>query len=287
LETFTFIVSELQKPIDLQQVDRIKSLSLNLSTSSSNDNDNKQKIYDILSVDVNKDTTDMIDDIVKSFEDILTKPNANPLNSVMEISKSISLKYADKINKGDIELNKLMGSIMKKVPGMEKMMGNMGDINKMMEGVMGSGKTEKKEKVIIDENYSTAVVKVPELKDDSSNLKLGNVLKMADQFGVIPGGKTDPKSNGLGSILSSLGNSGGGFDELLKGLSKENGGSGEIDPGVSSQLNKMVGMLNKLQNVNTKEEASEMKAEMDTFLEKDLGINVKDLSNVMNNISSN
>jgi hypothetical protein len=54
----------------------------------------------------------MIDDIVESFEKVLTgQSSGNPLSGIMEISQKISVKYADKINKGDIELDKLMDEI--------------------------------------------------------------------------------------------------------------------------------------------------------------------------------
>jgi hypothetical protein len=99
------------------------------STSTSNDSSNpetKAKLQEMLGVDVNKETTSMIDDIVGSFEKVLTnQSNANPLAGIMEISQNISVKYADKINNGEIELDKLMQAITKKVPGMDQMMGGM------------------------------------------------------------------------------------------------------------------------------------------------------------------
>jgi hypothetical protein len=305
-----YIVGEIQKPIDLQNMERIKLLSTTDSKSIDSKSGNRHQLYDILNVDVNQDTTMMIDDIVKSFEDILTKPNANPLSSVMEISKMISMKYVDKINKGEIELNKLMESIMKKMPGMDKVMAEMGGaggmekmMEKMMGGMMGgmSKKEGKKKKVIIDENFSTADVSVPKIKEDSSNFKLGSALKIADQFGILPRGKEKTNNSGESNSLAGLGGLGdmfknltsggksdgnleglGGLGDMFKNLTSSINSDGNSD--ASLQLNKMMGMLSKMNTISSEEDASKLKEEMDSFLEKDLGVNIKDISNMMNNI---
>ena len=161
----------------------------------------KNKLQELLDVDINNETTDMIDDIIKSFEGIINNQNGgNPLSGIMDISQKISVKYSDKINNGDIELDKLMESITKKVPGMDKMMsgmtngsGNMKDMmGGMMGGLMGGNKKEPKEKVLIEENFSTSNVPVGVVEEKpSNNIKLGSILKVADQFGVIPGGKKE------------------------------------------------------------------------------------------------
>jgi hypothetical protein len=46
---------------------------------------------------------DMIDDIVKSFENMLSSgDNSNPFAGIMGLSQEISMKYANKINSGDL-----------------------------------------------------------------------------------------------------------------------------------------------------------------------------------------
>ena len=108
--------------------------------SSQRKSDIKDKLKDILDVDVNPETKDMINDIVESFEQILTdKSSDNQLAKIMEISQKISVKYADKIQSGDIELDKIMKAIFKLVPGMDGMMdGAMGGMmSKMMSGMKG------------------------------------------------------------------------------------------------------------------------------------------------------
>jgi hypothetical protein len=84
-----------------------------------------------------------------------------------------------------------MESIKKKVPGME--------------GIIESFNTMKpdqsteapKEKVIIDENYSTSKVDVPEMKEKQSDLgglNIGKILKTVDSLGILPSGSKENKS---------------------------------------------------------------------------------------------
>jgi len=222
----------------------------------------KSKLKDMLGVEVNDETTGMIDDIVSSFESILTgSSSSNPFAGIMDVSQKISVKYADKINKGEIELDKLMKSISKKVPGMDSVLGGM------MGGASGE-KSKPKEKIIIDENFSTADIAVGMNKEeDKPGINIGNVLKMADQFGVIPGGK---QSDSAMPDLSALG-----------GLP----GMGDIP-----NLGKVMEIMQKLEKTETKEEADALKQEMDMFLQKELGVDVdklnKDLESVQAQMSN-
>mgnify|MGYP003343820972 CR=1 FL=1 len=52
------------------------------------------------------------------------------------------------------------------------------------------------EKVIIDENFSTANVELGKVEESSGGMKIGSMLKMADGLGVLPGkkGKTKNRS---------------------------------------------------------------------------------------------
>jgi hypothetical protein len=277
-----YIVAELLKPDIDRNMSRISTLSKLLygtvskcgndcnqtyDNKTSNVSSNaKHRLKDMLGVDVNNDTSGMIDDIVSSFEGILTGTSGgNPFAGIMEVSQKISEKYADKINSGEIELSKLMESISKKVPGMESVIGGM------MNG--SSEKSKPKEKIIIDENFSTANIEVglnkeKEKEKEKSGINIGNVLKMADQFGVIPGGK---KSELDMSNLSEL-----------SGLA----GMGDIP-----NLGKVFEIMQKLEKTETNEEAELLKQEMDSFLQKDLGIDVnklnKDLESVQNQMNSN
>ena len=196
---------------------------------------------DLLNVNVNEDTNDMIDDIVKSFEKSLSGENANPFESIMEITQNITNKYNDKIEAGDIELDKLMGSIQSNIPGMPDLMkGGMGGL-----GGLGGQKQEPKEKVIIDEDFSTDKVELGDKegeKKEGSGMNLSNMLKMMNSM------------------------NGGG------GNSTEGGESGGPDFGG------LFSMLGKLDSVDNEEDAEKLKAEMDSYLEKELGVDVGKLN---------
>lgn len=246
----TCLFGELLKPEDVQDETKIKTLNKLIYKSrgladeepKQTTSEHKSKLQDMLGVDVNNQTTSMIDDIVESFEKVLTgqSANSNPLSGIMEISQKISVKYADKINNGEIELDKIMKAITSKVPGMEEMMsGMMGGDNK---------KKQPKEKILIDENFSTANVEVGLNKEEESkSFNIANVLKIADQFGVIPGGKQASE-----------------------------GGMGEMDgiPGIG----KMMELMSKLEKTETQEEAEALKQEMDSFLQNEMGVDVEKLN---------
>lgn len=223
-----------------EKIIKLKNIITPISTpidSENKSNINQTKIEEMLGVQVNDDTKTMIDDIVQSFEKVLTnQAGANPLGGIMEISQKISVKYADKINKGDIELDKIMKSITSKVPGMDQMMAGMS-------GMMGGEKKKPKEKIIIDENFSTANVNVGLNKEkESKSFDIGGILKMADSFGVIPGGKQQTEQTEL--------------------------------PG----LGKMMELMQKLDKTETNEDAANLKQEMDEFLQKEMGIDIDKLN---------
>jgi hypothetical protein len=227
--------------------------------------DPKTMIKDMLGVEVNDQTNDMVADIVKSFEGTLGAggggAGANPLAGILDISKKISEKYQDKINKGDIQLDKLMEGIQKTIPGMDQMMkggGMEGMMSSMMGGaggaggagglgsMMGSmfGKEAKKETVIIDENFSTSNVDVGQIKE-GMNINIGKMLNMANSMGVIPGGK-EKEGNPAGPNIMEL-----------------------------------FGMMNGIDKIKTKEEADALKTKVDSFIENKLGLDMSKISKDM------
>lgn len=250
------MIGELLRPVEMVDENKIKVLNqlihkakgLELVEPVENDKSSagiKNKIENMLGVSVNDDTKSMIDDIVQSFEKVLTgQSTANPLSGIMEISQKISVKYADKINSGNIELDKIMESISKKVPGMEQMMGAM------MNGK--NKKSKPKEKVIIDDNFSTANIQVglnKEADTTSKSFDIGGMLKMADKFGVIPGGKqVDGEENNLG-------------------------------------IGKVMELMQKLNKTETQEDADALKQEMDSFLQKELGVDIEKLNTQLEQVT--
>ena len=186
---------------------------------------------ELLDVDVNEDTNDMINDIVKSFEKTLSGENANPFESIMEITQQITEKYNSKIESGEIELDKLMSSIQSSIPGMPNMMGGLGGLG---------AKKEPKEKVIIDEEFSTDKVELgdKDKQQSGSGMNLGNMLNM------------------------------------MNSMNKMGGDGGEGGP----NLGGLFSMLSKIDNIDNEEDAEKLKQEMDSYLEKELGVDVSKLN---------
>ena len=221
--------------------------------------DPKKIIKDMFNVDVNDQTNDMLNDIVKSFESSLKGDNTNPLNGILDISQKISSKYQDKINSGEIELNKLMEGIQQNLPGMSELMkggdmSSMGDIGSMMGGMMGSNKQSKpKETVIIDENFTTANVELGEQKENKGGFNIGKMLKIANSFGV------------LGSDANK-GDTNKNDDNTDNGLNPNN-----------INIKELLGMVSMLGKPNNEEDIKNMKTKMDEFLSKQ-GIDISKLN---------
>lgn len=213
----------------------------------------------ILPDDVNNSTTNMVSDIIGSFQDLVSE-NKNPFENIMNITTKISEKYYKDIEDGNIEVDKLLknmpfpgkdgngmnmedmmnGDMMK---NMGDMMGNMmgGDMGDMMSSMMGGKKEEPKEPTIIDDNFSTADV---EVGDDEVEKKgkgmLGNMMNMANNL---------PSMEGMPNL--------GELGDMMKGLT-----SGDMD----------------LDNLE------EMKGKMDSFMENSLGIDMGEFTKNMENL---
>jgi hypothetical protein len=285
-----YMMTELMKPIHEQNMERIKMLSSLVYSevdTTSTDSVIRDKLNELFNNDLNSETSNMINDIVKEFEtQILNKSNDNStpgFNNIMGISQIISSKYADKIKSGEIQLEKLLSVVLKKMPGMEKLVdqfGGMENLTKMMNGSFGqtAGETESKEKVVIDENFSTANIVVPnntttELSLPSS-VNIGNVLKIADKFGVLGESKNNSQNNNMPNNLQN---------NLLEGLDIGNLLSKNMSgkkPNMGT-LNKMMGLLNKLNNAKN-DDNNNIKNEMDSFLQNDLGIDTAKLHEQIN-----
>ena len=154
-------------------------------------NDLSSKVKkDVLNVDVNDTTNNLIDDIVKSFQTNMNKESDNPFDCILDITQQITDKYQDKINSGEVELDKLMGSITKTVPGVEGLLG-------------ATEQPKKKEKVIIDENFSTSNVDLGD-KNEKSGFNLGGMMKMMNS--MTGGGGEGPNLSGLMGIMGKLNN---------------------------------------------------------------------------------
>jgi DNA-binding ferritin-like protein (Dps family) len=253
-----YISCESLKPVEEQDTVKMDYIMRLLNTKT---NDARKKIHEVLGTDINEHTTDMVNDIVSSFENIMnTKPGSNPLSDIMGLSQQISVKYANKINNGDIEIDKLLKCMTNKIPGMENMMsGENSDImNNIMSSMGNMTGGKEKEKIIIDDNFSTASVDVGATDKDKNNINFGNILKMADQFGVLPGGKQttsdrETTNDNTNPDLSSF-----NLDNLCN----------------NPQLSKIMGMMGKLNNVNTPDEIEKLKNEVDSFLHNEMNVDM-------------
>lgn len=221
-----YLYSYLLLPKDAQDEEKVSKLCKMLDISdvrnTNNNADINAKIYSLLNVEVNDQTKTMIDDIVKSFNPLLDSSNPNPLGNIMQISQMISTKYSDKINNGEIELDKIMNSIKTKVPGMENIINNFGNMK---------NSNKPKNKVIIDQNYSTANIDVGENEDEKkSDFNIGKILKAADSLGIMPNlSKDNNTANDTTSGLPDMTT----LMNMMKQLQNSN------NPGLSLDMNEL------------------------------------------------
>jgi predicted amino acid-binding ACT domain protein len=215
------------------------------AVQQNNVKDPKSMIKEMFNVEVNEQTNEMLNDIVKSFESSLKGEGANPLAGILDISQKISSKYQDKINTGEIELNKLMEGIQKNIPGMDEIM--KGGLGGMMGGMMGGGEAAKpKETVIIDENFSTANVELGKQNETKGGFNIGKMLSLANSFGVLGG-------DGKGGDGKS--------------------GNNPLD----ANMSELFGMISSMGSSNNKEDIENLKTKMDEFLAKQ-GIDINKLN---------
>ena len=264
-----YISCESLKPVEERNTVKIERIMGLLDNKT---NDVRKKIQEVLGSDINDHTSDMVNDIVSSFENIMsTNPGSNPLADIMGLSQKISVKYANKLNNGDIEIDKLLKCMTNKIPGMENMMSGEGSdiMNNIMSsmgnmGNMTGGNTEK-EKIIIDDNFSTASVDVGATDKDKNNINFGNILKMADQFGVLPGGRQTSSDRETTNDNTTPDLSSFNLDGLCN----------------NPQLSKIMGMMGKLNNVNTPDEIEQLKNEVDTFLQNEMNVDMDKINDFL------
>lgn len=152
---------------------------------------------DLLDVELNDETNNMIDDIVKSFEKSFDKSlnddisTSNPFESIMNITQKITEKYSNKIENGDIEIEKILGSIQNHIPGLQDIMKNV------------PGSTKPKETVIINEDFSTDQVDLGDKDENKSGMNMASMFKMMNSMGGKEGGK---ELGGIFSMISKLNN---------------------------------------------------------------------------------
>jgi len=168
--------------------------------------DPKEGLNKILKTEnLNETTNNMINDIFSTFEKTVNNPGSNPFSNIMQISQIISEKYKSNIENGEVNLDDLLTN-MTGIPGMENMTGLISSITTQL----GQPNTESQDKVIIDENFSTAIVPKGEQKEDTTNVNVGELLKTMDSLGALSLGKQlisgeASDENGIGKLMDVFG----------------------------------------------------------------------------------
>jgi hypothetical protein len=191
----------------------------------------KENLNKILNAEnLNETTNNMINDIFDIFQNSDNLKSGNPLNNILELSKTISEKYKDNIENGDIKIDDLLQNISK-LPGMESLPSM---VDKISASVMNQA---PKETVIIDENYSTANVDVGKEETNMlSSMNIGSLLNTMDSMG----GSKQPDGFDLNNMMQLL-NGNDGIKNLMNSL---NNGSGDnID--MSKLSSEIFSMLKK------------------------------------------
>nr|QFG74752.1 MAG: hypothetical protein [Megaviridae environmental sample] len=166
----------IEKNQSVPNTEKLNSVERILVSLNNNLTDNVKE--NLLNVDVNESTDNMLDDIVGSFQSLLSD-NKNPFDNIMNITNNITTKYKDNLNNGEIELDKVISSIQTSLP---KIIAEE------------STKETQKEKVVIDNNFSTADVDIGTEKPESS-VNLSNMMNSM---------KSMPDVTGLMSMVSNI-----------------------------------------------------------------------------------
>lgn len=188
----------------------------------------------ILNMEVDENVNGMIEDIMKEFKNNMESgKQTNPMETILGITSNITNKYHDKIQSGEIQLGGLIDDLQNKMPGVKDMMDKM---------IPKEKKKEKKDKIIIDENFSTVTVPVGLDKPEDNSVNLTKMLPML--------------SGGLGDMGSMLG-------------------------GEMGDIFKMIQNKDQLKNTDPKK-LQEMKQKMDKIMKDKFNINVNELEKQLN-----
>ena len=168
--------------------DRVQILKENIKkmrTGGSKEDFKTELLKNMFNKDVNGSTSNMLEDIIGSFQNIISN-KGNPFDNIMGITEKITSKYGSMIENGDIEIDKILG-------GMTNVLGSS-----------MSGEKKDTEPVIIDENFSTSAVDIGKEDEESKGgFNLKNLSKLMPLTNIM---------NKMGSIQS---------DEDLLSIKKE------------------------------------------------------------------
>jgi hypothetical protein len=178
----------------------------------------------ILPDNVNNTTTNMVNDIIGSFDDIFSG-NENPFENIMKVTTKISEKYYKDIENGDVEIDKLINNIS--IPGSENKDNNMGDMMKnMMGGMEDTG--EMPDMGDMMKNMMGSLGGNSENGESGEMPDMGNMMKnmMGSLGGNSKNGEMPDMGNMMKNMMGSLGgNSGNGEMPDMSGMM---GGMGDM-----------------------------------------------------------
>jgi hypothetical protein len=199
LHKLLFILLEEEFKIEpsKQLEDKITKLRENILNKNLKLDQTKKSIQQLFQTDsLNATTNNMIDDIFKSFETAMT--GNNTMENILNLSSELSQKYEEKINNGEIDLNGLVDNLKNNIPEMGNIK-NIIDPLLKMEGL--SNNTEPVEKVIIDENFSTANIEIGKnAENETSKPIIGNMLKAVNSTGLL-GMLSGEQNQSLGKLF--------------------------------------------------------------------------------------
>jgi len=172
-----YIQLERVKKNNSERITTMKE-SLKKLRNSASENIKNDIFKNVLNTDVNNTTSSMIDDIIGSFQDVVSN-KGNPFENIMGITEMITSKYGRKIENGEVEIDKILG-------------GMSGLINK---GISKIGEKDKEdvEPVIMDENFSTADVEIgkEEEEEDKKGFNFSKLMPLANMMNKIGSIKSD------------------------------------------------------------------------------------------------
>ncbi len=142
----------------------------------------KERLNQVIGDDINDATKMMLNDMVEGFSKILENPNTM-FPEMLNITTMITTKYADKINSGEIEVEKVLKSSLSSFPNLNQDMVN--GILSMLTNKNNS--SVKKEKVVMDENFSTANVEQGTLEEKDNSFKVRSLLPVLSSLNKMQG----------------------------------------------------------------------------------------------------
>lgn len=223
-------------------------VSLSVLVNYQKPTDTKKTKNSILNVEVDDNVNTMIEDIVDEFKNTMEGSKSdNPMEAILGVTSKITEKYHSQLESGEIRLDGLLSDLTKNMPGLKNMMEKI---------VPKEQPKPKKEKVIIDENFSTSKVVLGDDKPEENNINLQSMLPMLSGLGGLGGGKGDIENLGKQLLGSDFGD--------------------------------MINEMQQMENIDDPEKLKEMKDKMDNMMKDKFGFDVNqfeksNVENILNN----